>query len=107
MDAGLKKFTIHVAKSPFSNEKEKQKAYKQVFSSELGGKVLQDILKDAGWFRPFIPNGSNPDNASASTFDQGKKFVCYTILNTMTVRVLSVDMTKEVDNYETEGVDYD
>lgn len=100
MDQGLKKFTAHKAKSPFSSAVERQKAYRQLFGSEMGTKVLQDILSTAGWYRSFIPKGGNPDNASQAMFDHGKKHVCYEILNLMTIELLESDWVSGLDNYD-------
>lgn len=100
MDQGLKKFTAHKAKAPFSNAAERQKAYRQVFGNEVGSKVLQDILSTSGWYRSFIPKGTNPDNASQSLFDQGKKYVCYEILNLMTIQLNESDMVAGLDDYD-------
>lgn len=109
MDRGLKKFTIHLASSPFSDDKERQKAYRELFSSELGSKVLQDFLSEIGWFKPFIPNSKNAGNSEQSLFDQGKRFAVYTILNTMTVKIkeseIQETLTQSLDFYETDSID--
>lgn len=109
MDLGHKKYLLHGAKPPFPNEKEKQKAYKNIFGTELGAKVLLDILNEAGYFRAFMPQAANPDNASAANFDAGKKFVCYTILNTISVVIkqeeLEEVLTQSYNNYDTKELD--
>ncbi|MCG8394202.1 MAG: hypothetical protein MI745_14080 [Pseudomonadales bacterium] len=112
MDRGLEKFTVHLAKSPFTNDKEKQKAYRKVFGDELGSKVLQDILKEAGWFSPYVPNPRSPDNMGASLFDQGKKFVCYTVLNTMSVVIkereaVADTLTASIEAYEKDPIEFE
>ncbi len=99
MDKGLKKYTAHGAKSPFADAKDRQLAYKEVFGTGYGPKVLQDILSSAGFFRPFVPKGDKPDNASQSMFDQGKKYVCYDILNQMTIKLKETEWTDELSNY--------
>lgn len=109
MDQGYSKFTLHGAKKPFTDEKQKQKAYAEVFGTELGSLVLQDILAEAGYFRAFIPQAALPDNKSAGAFDDGKKFVCHTILNTLSVVIKKKTpkevMTQQFNNYETEALE--
>jgi hypothetical protein len=99
MDRGLRKFTAHGAKPPFTDAKERQKAYKAVFSSELGEKVLQDILSASGFFKPYIPSSAKPDNVSQAMFDHGKKYFCYEILNLLTIKLKEAEMTAELNDY--------
>lgn len=99
MDKGLKKFTAHGVKPPFSDPAERQKAYREVFSTGYGPKVLQDLLSASGFYKPFIPNSNKADNASQAMFDQGKKYVCYEILNLLTIKLQEVDMTEQLESY--------
>jgi hypothetical protein len=99
MDKGLIKYTVHFEKSPFTNDKEKQKAYQDIFCSDLGAKVLQDIMSDSGYFRSDIPNANNSDNGIQLAFNAGKKYVCRTILDMLTVKILEENVTADVMGY--------
>lgn len=99
MDNGLKKFTAHGAKSPFADAKDRQAAYRRVFAEGEGSKVLQDILSTSGFFKPYVPSSAKPDNAAQAMFDHGKKYVCYEILNLLSIKLKEAQWTDELANY--------
>jgi hypothetical protein len=100
MDNGLKKYTAHGAKSPFADAKDRQAAYRRVFSEGEGARVLQDILSSAGFFKPYVPSSAKPDNNSQAIFDHGKKYVCYEILNQLTIKLKEAEWSDELTNYD-------
>lgn len=106
MDRGLKKFALHSVKSPFSDNKEKQKAYRELFSSELGGKVLQDILSESGHYSTYVPNANYAGNAEQGMFAHGKRFVTQYILNQFTVVLQPIEMTAEIENFDPNPLTY-
>ena len=110
MDKGFIKYTVHAAKPAFDNDKQRQEAYVETFGSPLGTKVLQDILSEAGWFANYYPNPKNPDNSSQALFNNGKREVCITILNKLSM-VLQEEqaqeaLTQRIVNYRDEPITY-
>lgn len=104
MDIGLKKFTLHTVKRPFKDVAEKQEAYRALFNTPHGSKVLQDILAGAGYFEVTPPNGNSPSPDATAHFNNGKKYVCHDILNAMTVKLkpeeLQETLVSGIDDYD-------
>lgn len=69
-----------IRKEPaFKGAKEKRDAYRQLFSTREGEKVLQDLLRECSMER----NAFNKDHASQTNFNLGKQCVGYHIVNLM------------------------
>lgn len=104
MDAGLRKFTLHGVKKPFRDVAEKQEAYRALFNSPLGSRVLQDILAGSGYFEVTPPNGNTPSPDATAHFNNGKKYVCHEILNSMTVKLKPAEIQETlvsgIDDYD-------
>jgi hypothetical protein len=100
MDNGLKKYTAHGAKSPFADAQARKLAYRETFGKGNGAKVLQDILSSSGFFKPFVPNAAKPNNGEQAMFDHGKKYVCYDILNQLTIKLKESEWTDELVHYD-------
>lgn len=66
---------------PFANEAEQSKAYKKLFSTELGQKVLDSFIIDVDYYRPDLPKGN--DVAAQLAFNAGKRYLVNHILHAM------------------------
>lgn len=70
--------------TPFSNEKEQAKAYRELFSSELGQKVLDSFLLDVDYHKPDMPKGT--DVGCQLAFNAGKRYIVNHILHALAAR---------------------
>lgn len=98
MDTKVKGLVYRGFKKPFKSDKDKAKAYKNLFGTEQGGRVLQDLLAELGYFKPFIPNANLPSTDAQGNFHHGKMFACGYLIN-----LLNVDIEEVEDIHEIEG----
>ncbi len=90
----IKVFKRIPIKEPFLDEKEQSKAYKELFSSPLGQKVLDSFMFDVDYHRPDLPKGADVNAQLA--FNAGKRYLVNHILTALSTQY---EGSEEVDYY--------
>lgn len=89
MDKRLSKFAYREIKPPFKDDKKQAEAFRELFSSDLGSKVLDSLILDMDYHKPDFPGGV--DVTAQLGFNAGKRYVINHILSAITSQFEAVE----------------
>ena len=89
MQDNQKLYAVKPKAAPFKDVLSKKKAYMEVFGGNIGQKVLEDIVINAGFYSPELD--LDPQRLAENA---GKRKVVFGILNTLVADIEEVKPTK-------------
>jgi uncharacterized membrane-anchored protein len=83
----LDKYTFKPIKPPYDSERDQSIAYKRLFETDDGAKVLESLIIDTDYHKPDLPAGQ--DVTAQLAFNAGKRYVINHILSALSAEYIT------------------